>query len=59
MSDSNLETPTTSDISGETLVDEVRTELSEIDASNLAEHAVRFAALHQKLETSLRSIDNL
>jgi hypothetical protein len=51
--------PTTSDVSGESLVDEVRLELEEIDNADLAEHASRFAALHQKLEQSLRSIDNL
>lgn len=41
------------------LVQEVRTELEEIDASDLSEHAVRFEALHEKLQESLKSIDNL
>lgn len=41
------------------LVDEVRSELEEIDASDLSEHATRFEALHQKLQSSLSSIDNL
>ena len=50
---------TTSDVSGESLVDDVRRELEEIDSADLAEHAARFAALHTKLEQSLRSIDNL
>ena len=41
------------------LVSEVRAELEEIDASNLSEHSARFEALHQKLQESLKSIDNL
>ena len=41
------------------LVQEVRTELEEIDASDLTEHSARFEALHQKLQESLKSIDNL
>ncbi len=41
------------------LVAEVRAELEEIDASDLTEHSARFEALHQKLQESLKSIDNL
>lgn len=41
------------------LVTQVRTELEEIDASELSEHSARFEALHQKLQESLTSIDNL
>lgn len=41
------------------LVSEVRAELEEIDASDLTEHSTRFEALHQKLQESLKSIDNL
>ena len=41
------------------LVEEVRNELEEIDASNLSEHSARFEALHEKLQESLKSIDNL
>lgn len=41
------------------LVQEVRAELEEIDASDLSEHSARFEALHQKLQTSLKEIDNL
>jgi hypothetical protein len=41
------------------LVQEVRSELEEIDASDLTEHAARFEALHEKLQQSLKSIDNL
>ena len=41
------------------LVQEVRNELEEIDASDLTEHSARFEALHEKLQVSLKSIDNL
>lgn len=41
------------------LVEEVRDELQEIDASDLSEHSARFEALHQRLQSSLSSIDNL
>ena len=41
------------------LVSKVRAELEEIDASDLTEHSARFEALHQKLQESLKSIDNL
>ena len=41
------------------LVQEVRNELEEIDASELSEHSARFEALHEKLQESLKSIDNL
>jgi hypothetical protein len=41
------------------LVQEVRAELEDIDASDLSEHSARFEALHQKLQTSLKEIDNL
>ena len=41
------------------LVQEVRTELEEIDASDLSEHSARFEALHEKLQESLKSIENL
>jgi len=41
------------------LVQEVRTELEEIDASDLSEHSARFESLHEKLQESLKSIDNL
>jgi hypothetical protein len=43
----------------DSLVDSVRVELEEIDASDLSEHAARFDALHQKLTTALNSIDGL
>ena len=43
----------------ESIVDGVRRELEEIDASDLTEHAARFEALHEKLQDSLNSIDGL
>ena len=43
----------------ETIVDGVRRELEEIDATDLSEHAARFDALHKKLQDSLNSIDGL
>ena len=41
------------------IVDGVRNELEEIDASDVSEHAARFDALHKKLQESLNSIDGL
>jgi hypothetical protein len=48
-----------SDESEINFVEEVRSELEVIDASDLTEHSARFEALHQKLHQSLTSIDNL
>jgi len=42
-----------------TLVEEVKTELNDIDNSDLTEHAARFDALHGKLQEALNSIDGL
>ncbi|CAB4555304.1 unannotated protein [freshwater metagenome] len=41
------------------LVEEVKIELSDIDNSDLTEHAARFDALHGKLQEALNSIDGL
>ena len=46
-------------IDGESIVDGVRRELEEIDATDISEHAPRFDALHKKLQDSLNSIDGL
>ena len=43
----------------ETLVDDVKAELSEIDSSDLSEHSARFEALHGKLQEALSTIDGL
>lgn len=42
-----------------TLLDDVKIELSDIDSSDLSEHAVRFEALHTKLIEAMSSIDGL
>jgi hypothetical protein len=50
------------DVTNETetnLVQDVRAELEDIDASDLSEHSARFEALHEKLQSSLKEIDNL
>jgi hypothetical protein len=41
------------------LVEEVKVELTDIDNSDLTEHAARFDALHGKLQEALNSIDGL
>ncbi len=41
------------------LVEEVKIALNDIDTSDLTEHSARFEALHEKLQESLKSIDNL
>ena len=41
------------------LVEEVKIELCDIDHSDLTEHAVRFEALHGKLQEALNTIDGL
>ena len=42
-----------------TLADEVRSELSEIDSLDISEHAERFENLHKKLHEALTTIDGL
>jgi hypothetical protein len=46
-------------ISGESLVEELRTELHEIDAMEVGDHAERLETLHQRLNQALSSIDGL
>ena len=46
-------------VNGESLVEELRTELQEIDAMEVGDHAERFEALHQRLHQALSSIDGL
>jgi hypothetical protein len=58
MSDFNNE-QIISDAPEPSIVDGVRSELEEIDATDLTEHAARFEALHKKLQDSLNSIDGL
>jgi uncharacterized protein YukE len=44
---------------GESLVEELRSELQEIDPMAVGDHAARFEALHQRLNQALSSIDGL
>ena len=46
-------------VDGESLVEESRSELQEIDAMQVSDHAERFEALHQRLNQALSSIDGL
>jgi hypothetical protein len=46
-------------VKGESLVEELRTELHEIDAMEVGDHAARFEVLHQRLNQALSSIDGL
>lgn len=46
-------------IQGDSLVEELRSELVEIDAMEVTDHADRYEALHQKLNEALSSIDGL
>ena len=41
------------------LVQKGREELEEIEVSDISENSARFEALHEKLQESLKSIDNL
>ncbi len=43
----------------QSLVEEVRSELEEIDSMDVSEHAQRFEVLHQKLNQALSTIDGL
>ena len=46
-------------ILGDSLVEELRSELVEIDAMEVTDHAQRYEMLHQKLNQALSSIDGL
>jgi hypothetical protein len=45
--------------SDSSIVDNVKSELNEIDAMDVSEHAARYEALHQKLQETLSGIDGL
>ena len=49
----------TNQVNGESLVEELRNELQEIDAMELGDHAERFELLHLPLNQALSSIDGL
>ena len=42
-----------------TIVDAIKSELSEIDATDVSEHAQRYETLHEKLQETLSGIDGL
>jgi len=42
-----------------TIVDAIKSELSESDATDVSEHAQRYEALHEKLQETLSGIDSL
>jgi len=44
---------------GGSFVEDLRSELQEIDAMEVGDHAQRFEALHQKLNQALSSIDGM
>jgi len=46
-------------VNGESLVEELRSALHEIDAMEVGDHAARYEALHQRLNQALSSIDGL
>ena len=46
-------------IHGDNLVEEIRSELVEIDAMQVNDHADRYESLHNKLSQALSSIDGL
>jgi hypothetical protein len=46
-------------VNGESIVEELRSELHEIDAMEVGDHAARYEALHQRLNQALSSIDGL
>ena len=41
------------------IVDGVKNELNEIDATDVSEHAARYETLHQKLQETLSGIEGL
>ena len=47
------------EVNSENLVTEVRSELAEIDAMDLRDHADRFEQVHSKLNSALSSIDGM
>jgi uncharacterized protein YukE len=56
---SNDSNATNQTFNGEAFVEDLRSELQEIDAMQVGDHAERFEALHQKLNQALSSIDGM
>lgn len=57
--ENQINTPDQSETGEVTLVDEVKTELNDIDSSDVTEHPARYEALHGKLQEALSTIDGL
>jgi hypothetical protein len=58
-SPNNDNSVTNQTFNGEAFVEDLRTELQEIDAMEVGDHAQRFETLHQKLNQALSSIDGM
>jgi hypothetical protein len=56
---SNDSNTTSAPFNGEAFVEDLRSELQEIDAMQVGDHAERFEVLHQKLNQALSSIDGM
>lgn len=48
-----------SSASESSIVDEIKDELTHIDATDVSEHSTRYEILHQKLQETLSGIDGL
>jgi len=54
-----MNTDNTESLAEPAIVEEVKSELNDIDATDVSEHAQRYEALHQKLQETLSGIDGL
>ena len=54
-----MNTDNTESLAEPAIVEEVKSELDDIDATDVSEHAQRYEALHQKLQETLSGIDGL
>lgn len=54
-----MNTDNTESLAEPAIVEEVKSELNEIDATDVSEHAQRYETLHQKLQETLSGIDGL
>ena len=54
-----MNTDNTESLAEPAIVEEVKSELNDIDATDVSEHAQRYDALHQKLQETLSGIDGL
>ena len=54
-----MNTDNTESLAEPAIVEEVKSELNDIDATDVSEHAQRYEVLHQKLQETLSGIDGL